>query len=303
MKRYLLALFLSLFTTNASADISNPYGLMDTQLNSLTTNLFTGTKNALDVELVISGSVIDPRTRTWTLLNSTDSITTFQGTSPWVENLTQFGGTNLSTGVGNSGAGIPRVTVSSDSSITNITGTVSLPTGASTLAAQNTGNTSLAAINVLQSSGGAKTQVVDASGNVQPVGDVAARKIFTATTDGTNTQAVKAASTSPVSTDPSAVVSISSNYASLTASTGTAISVGVASTSVLASNTARAGAVFTNTSNAIISCTTGTAVLRSGITLYPGGDWSMDPYTFTQGAINCIASAAASNLAVQEFTK
>lgn len=52
--------------------------------------------------------------------------------TPWSSNVAQFGGTNVSTGTGASGAGIPRVTVSSDSSITNISGTVSLPTGAST---------------------------------------------------------------------------------------------------------------------------------------------------------------------------
>lgn len=47
-------------------------------------------------------------------------------------NVSQFGGSNVVTGTGVGGAGIPRVTVSSDSSITNISGTVSLPTGAST---------------------------------------------------------------------------------------------------------------------------------------------------------------------------
>lgn len=60
------------------------------------------------------------------------TITANQGTTPWTENVSQFGGSNVVTGVGSSGAGIPRVTVSSDSSITNITGTVSLPTGAAT---------------------------------------------------------------------------------------------------------------------------------------------------------------------------
>ena len=38
-----------------------------------------------------------------------------QGTSPWVDNITQFGGSNVVTGTGVGGAGIPRVTVSSDS--------------------------------------------------------------------------------------------------------------------------------------------------------------------------------------------
>lgn len=38
-----------------------------------------------------------------------------QGTTPWVDNITQFGGTNISTGIGASGAGIPRVSLSNDS--------------------------------------------------------------------------------------------------------------------------------------------------------------------------------------------
>lgn len=40
-----------------------------------------------------------------------------QSTSPWVDNITQFGGTNISTGTGVGGVGIPRITVSNDSNI------------------------------------------------------------------------------------------------------------------------------------------------------------------------------------------
>jgi hypothetical protein len=43
------------------------------------------------------------------------TVTANQGTSPWVDNVTQFGGANVVTGTGTGGAGIPRVTVSSDS--------------------------------------------------------------------------------------------------------------------------------------------------------------------------------------------
>ena len=43
------------------------------------------------------------------------TVTANQGGAPWSENVTQFGGTNISTGTGVGGAGIPRVTVSSDS--------------------------------------------------------------------------------------------------------------------------------------------------------------------------------------------
>lgn len=38
-------------------------------------------------------------------------------TTPWVDNVTQFGGVALSTGTGASGTGIPRVTVSNDSQV------------------------------------------------------------------------------------------------------------------------------------------------------------------------------------------
>lgn len=50
-----------------------------------------------------------------------------------------------------------------------------------------------------QTSGGQKAQVVDGAGNVQPAGDVAARKIFTQPTDGTNSQAYTASSEAKVS--------------------------------------------------------------------------------------------------------
>lgn len=45
------------------------------------------------------------------------TVTANQGTSPWVENVSQFGGSNVVTGTGTSGAGIPRVTISNDSSL------------------------------------------------------------------------------------------------------------------------------------------------------------------------------------------
>lgn len=45
------------------------------------------------------------------------TVTSNQGTSPWVENVSQFGGSNVVTGTGASGAGIPRVTVANDSNV------------------------------------------------------------------------------------------------------------------------------------------------------------------------------------------
>jgi len=60
-----------------------------------------------------------------------------------------------------------------------------------------------------------KIQVVDGSGNVMPSGDVASRGQYNRVTDGTNTAAVKAASTAAVAADPSLVVQISPNQTTL----------------------------------------------------------------------------------------
>src|ERR1019366_2585806 len=47
----------------------------------------------------------------------TGTVANTQSTSPWTDNITQFGGVNISTGTGASGTGIPRITVSNDSNI------------------------------------------------------------------------------------------------------------------------------------------------------------------------------------------
>jgi hypothetical protein len=84
----------------------------------------------------------------------------------------------------------------------------------------------------------------------------------------------------------------------VTANAPFAASVGVASAQCLASNASRKAAFFVNTSTAIISLAESglTAVLNSGITLEPGAAYNMLPPFLTTGAVNCIASAAASNL-------
>ena len=103
----------------------------------------------------------------------------------------------------------------------------------------------------------------------------------------------------PIGTNLHAVI----DNVSLTGNAPAAVSVGTSSGTVLASNTLRKGAIFTNTSANTISfgLSGSAAVLNSGITLTPYGVWIMDQFTFTTGAITAIASAAASNLAVQEL--
>lgn len=89
----------------------------------------------------------------------------------------------------------------------------------------------------------------------------------------------------------------------LTAQAPTAASVGVTSAQVVAANTSRKGLVLTNNSTANISIAFGgnAAVSGSGIVLYPGGVFFMDEYMFTTAAVNAVATAAASNLGVQEW--
>ena len=105
-----------------------------------------------------------------------------QGGSNWSTNVTQFGGAAVVTGTGISGAGVPRVTVSSDTvfsvnqggtwNIGNITGTVPLPTGASTAAKQPAlGTAGIPSADVLSVQGisGGTALAVNGSGGTFPV--------------------------------------------------------------------------------------------------------------------------------------
>jgi len=76
-----------------------------------------------------------------------------------------------------------------------------------------------------------------------------------------------------------------------------------ASGQVVAANASRKGLILVNTSSARISLGfESDAVLDSGVTLYPGGTFNMSEFDFTIGAVNAIASIAASNLSIQEYT-
>lgn len=119
-------------------------------------------------------------------------------------------------------------------------------------------------------------------------------------TDGTNLRALK------VDTSGGLIVTVGSTVSTktdLTPSSPTSTSVGVASAQAVASNANRKGLILTNVSNNKISIGIGAAaVLNSGITLYPGGSFTMSEYSFDTSAINAIASVASSTLGIQEFT-
>lgn len=174
-----------------------------TNLNTSALNLETtqsGFKSANHTDLTL----IDTDLLSFKTANHADLI----ATQP--RNVSQFGGTNVSTGTGTGGAGIPRVTVSSDSSLTANAGTNL--------------NTSALALSATQTNGTQKTQVVDASGNVQPSGDVLNRKIFTQPTDGTNNQGYTASNEAKVLVTP--LTNTSVVKAQLQDNAGTAITVG-----------------------------------------------------------------------------
>ncbi len=91
---------------------------------------------------------------------------------------------------------------------------------------------------------------------------------------------------------------------SITGSSPSQVSVGVASAQAVAFNSGRTGLVLTNISTGTIYLAFGAsaAVVGSGIVLTAnGGTWAMDEYNFSKEIINAIAHQALSGLALQEF--
>ena len=85
----------------------------------------------------------------------------------------------------------------------------------------------------------------------------------------------------------------------------TQIDVDTASKTVVSENYNRYGIVLTNLSTGTMYLAFGanTAVVGSGVVLLPhGGNWSMDEFNFTKEAVQAIAHANNSLLAIQEFT-
>jgi hypothetical protein len=124
-------------------------------------------------------------------------------------------------------SGTVAATQSGTWNINNISGTVSLPTGAATettLSSLNTKVTTTA--NGIKVDGSAATQPISAAALPLPSGAATSANQTNGTqttrvTDGTNTAAVKAASTAAVATDPALVVAISPNNTVAATQSGT----------------------------------------------------------------------------------
>lgn len=109
-------------TANAGTNLNTSALALDATLTGGTQKtkiVDTGGTNVATVSAAgavkVDGSAVTQPISGSVTVSGTSTVT--QGTTPWVENVSQFGGTNISTGTGTSGAGIPRVTISSDSSL------------------------------------------------------------------------------------------------------------------------------------------------------------------------------------------
>lgn len=195
-------------------------------------------------------------------------------TLPFQATLSVAGFTNIRVRAVTSWTGTGTIIVRESQHTRNVIVSEALPTGTNSIGqvTANAGtnlNTSALALSATQTNGTQKTQIVDGS-NVN---------------QGTVTNPFHSQADIP-----------------LTANAATSVSVGVASGAVVAVNASRNGLIIMNLSaNTVSLGLTGAAVLNTGITLYPGGIWTMDQYSFTTAAITGIASGASSTVSVQEF--
>jgi hypothetical protein len=148
--------------------------------------------------------------------------------------------------------------------INNVSGTVSLPTGASTSAKQDSGNTSLSSIDTKLTS--------QATAAKQDTGNTSLSNI-----EGANAKA-----------DTSSVTSVASSATTV---------------SLLASNTARKMATFYNDSTAILYLKLGATASTSSYTLQiaAGGYYEL-PFPCYTGAIDGIWASANGNARITELT-
>lgn len=172
-----------------------------------------------------------------------------------------------------------------------------LPTGAATSANQTTANSTLSSIQT----------AVETLDNIVSGSEAQVDVVTSALPTGASTLAEQQTQTTALQImddwdDGNDRANVNTRE-SRTGSAPTSASVGTSSAQAVASNSNRKGLILTNVSANTISLGIGqTAVLNDGITLVPWGVWVMDEYTFTTAAINAIAAAASSDLAIQELT-
>lgn len=144
--------------------------------------------------------------------------------------------------------------------------------------------------------------------NAMPTMDTAARRGFLSITDGTNTAAVKAASTAAVAADPALVVAVSPNNTVTTqaarSATGTSSNVASSITNVtlLASNANRLGATIFNDGSANLFIKLGATASATSFTVRVTSQGYYEvPFGYT-GQIDGIWSVANGSARITELT-
>jgi hypothetical protein len=221
-------------------------------------------------------------------------------------NVDQLAGTTVDTNSGNKSAGTLRVVVATDQP--NLTTALNVHDASpSSVAVTNTGTFATQDSNLSGCISASKVAVSIAAMPSTAVTNTGTFAVQEATIDGCIAAGVVAVhDSSPASqavTNTGTFAVQATTKTALTPAAPTATSVGITSASAVAANASRKGLVLTNTSGGTISLGFGSAaVLNSGITLSSGGSFEMDEYTFYAGAVYAIASGAASNLAIQEYS-
>jgi len=114
-------------TAAAAAGAWPTYLVQGTTANASGNPIFAQlTAGAAAIGSITNTTFAATQSGTWNIGSITTLPAVTQGTSPWVDNITQFGGVALSTGTGASGTGIPRVTVSNDSTVGLVAGAAAI---------------------------------------------------------------------------------------------------------------------------------------------------------------------------------
>jgi len=251
--------------------------------------------------LTVDGTVSAAQSGTWTVQPGNTSNTT-----PWLVSISQGGNT---------------ASVSAASALKVDGSAVTQPTNVAQLAGTatdtNSGNKSAGTLRVVIATDQPQLTAalkVDGSAVTQPTNVAQLAGTATDTNSGNKsagTLRVVLATDQPQLTnalkvDGSATTQPISIVGSTTASSPTTATVNGSSGTVIASNANRKGLALTNTSTGgqriSLHMAAGSAVLDSGITLWPGDSFVMTRETFTTAQINGIASAASGTIGIQEFT-
>lgn len=156
MKNLFLFILLSSGIAIAAPNDSAPlFSIADGSGTGLTSQV-SGSKQALDVGVDVGGVQVDPRTRTWNLSSGSDSCSAVQS-GTWT---VQQGGAPWS------------VSQSGTWNINNISGTISLPTGASTSANQTTIDNDIKASQPRKLQDGAGNNITSQASSAQRALDV-----------------------------------------------------------------------------------------------------------------------------------